>query len=138
MRPDAWSALLTLGKPTSLGLPEVRSMVQACVHARSLSHVRLSAPPWTVAHQAPLPMEYSRQEYWSGLPFAPPGDLPDSGIKPASPAWRGRFSASEPPAKPYSMMMGIYLVLQSKTCFNDYILSEGQVHLLQDQNLPAY
>ena len=41
---------------------------------------------WTVAHQAPLSMGVSRQEYWSGLPFPPPGDLPDPGIEPASPA----------------------------------------------------
>ena len=49
---------------------------------------------WTIAHQAPLFIGFSRQEYWSGLPFPPPGDLPDSGIKPASlmsPALVGRF-----------------------------------------------
>ena len=53
------------------------------VHVRSLSHVSF-ATPWTVAGQAPLSMEFSRQEYWSELPF--PGDLPNPGIKPASPA----------------------------------------------------
>ena len=42
-----------------------------------LSHVRLLAIPWTVAHQAPLPIELSRQEYWNGVPFPSPGDLPD-------------------------------------------------------------
>ena len=42
--------------------------------------------PWTVARQAPLPMEFSRQEYWSGLPFPSPGDLSNSGIEPGSPA----------------------------------------------------
>jgi len=42
--------------------------------------------PWTVAHQAPLSMGFSKQEYWSGLPCCPPGDLPDPGIKPMSPA----------------------------------------------------
>ena len=46
----------------------------------SLSHVQLFVTPWTVAHQAPLSMEFSRQEYWSGLPFSPPGDLPNPGI----------------------------------------------------------
>ena len=45
-----------------------------------------SATPWTVAHQVPLSMEFSRQEYWSGVPFHPPGDLPEPGIKPVSPA----------------------------------------------------
>ena len=44
------------------------------------------ATPWTVARQAPLSMGFSRQEYWSGVPFPPPGDLPDPGIKPRSPA----------------------------------------------------
>ena len=50
-----------------------------------LSHVRLFVIPWTVAHQAPLSMGFPRQEHWSGLPFPPPGDLPDPGIEPASP-----------------------------------------------------
>ena len=48
------------------------------------------AAPWTVARQAPLSVEFSRQEYWSGLPCAPPGDLPDPGIEPTSPALAGR------------------------------------------------
>ena len=51
-----------------------------CVCA--LSHVRLFAIPWTVAHQAPLSMGFFRQEYWSRLPFPSPGDLPDAGIEP--------------------------------------------------------
>ena len=52
----------------------------------SLSRVQLFATPWTVARQAPLSMGFSKQEYWSGLPFPSPGDLPDPGIKPRSPA----------------------------------------------------
>ena len=58
------------------------------------SRVRLCATPWTVAHQAPLSMGFSRQEYWSGLPCPPPGDLPDPGIEPrflTSPALAGEF-----------------------------------------------
>ena len=55
------------------------------MHAKLLSHVRLFSTPWTIAHQAPLSMEAARQEYWSGLPRPPPGHLPDSGIKLASP-----------------------------------------------------
>ena len=50
----------------------------------TLSRVLLSATPWMVARQVPLSMEFSRQEYWPLLPFTPPGDLPDPGIKPAS------------------------------------------------------
>ena len=60
-----------------------------------LSNLMTLATSWTVACQAPLSMEFSRQEYWSGLPFSSPGDLPDLGIKPVSPALRaGRFFTS--------------------------------------------
>ena len=52
---------------------------------KSLSCVRLFATPWTVAYQAPLSMGFSRQDYWSGLRFPSPGDLPNPGIKPGSP-----------------------------------------------------
>ena len=51
-----------------------------------LSCVQLFQTPWTVAHQAPLFMGFSRQEYWSGLPFPSPGDLPNPGVEPGSPA----------------------------------------------------
>ena len=53
---------------------------------KSLSHVRLFATPWTVAYQAPQSVGFSRQEYWSGLPFPSPEDLPHPGIEPGSPA----------------------------------------------------
>ena len=53
--------------------------------ACSVSRVQIFATPWTVAHQAPLSMGFSRQEYWSGLPCSPPGNLPDPGIEPVSP-----------------------------------------------------
>ena len=52
------------------------------------SHVQISAILWTIAHQAPLSMGFSRQEYWGGLPFPPPGDLPDSGSNPGFPHCR--------------------------------------------------
>ena len=60
--------------------------VCACAHARVLSHVQLFVTPWTIAHQAPLSVEFSRQECWSGLLFPSLGDLPDPGIEPASAA----------------------------------------------------
>ena len=69
----------------------------------SLSVMSTLATPWTVAQQAPLPMEFFRQEYWSGLPFPSPGDLPDSGTESASPALSGRFFTTEPPGKPRGM-----------------------------------
>ena len=64
-----------------------------CV-CHALSYVQLFATPWTVAHQAPLSMKFSGQEYWTGLPFSPPGDLLDPGIEPeslVSPALAGGF-----------------------------------------------
>ena len=56
--------------------------------------------PWTAARQAPLSMGFSRQEDWSGLPCPPPGDLPDPGIRPRSPALQADSLSSEPPGKP--------------------------------------
>ena len=66
---------------------------------KSLSRVRLFATPCTVAYQASLSMGFSRQEYWSGLPFPSPGDLPDPGIEPRSPALEADALTSEPPGK---------------------------------------
>ena len=67
---------------------------------KSLSRVRLFATLWTVALQASLSMGCHRQEYWSGLPFPPPGYLPNPQIEPASPASAGGFFTTEPPGKP--------------------------------------
>ena len=67
------------------------------VNVKSLSRVRLFATPWTIAHQAPVSMGSSRQEYWSGLPFPSPGDLPDPGIEPRSPALQADALTSDPP-----------------------------------------
>ena len=68
--------------------------------SKSLSRVRLFMTPWTVTHQAPPTMGFSRQEYWSGLPFPPPGTLPDPGIEPRSPALQADSLPSEPLGKP--------------------------------------
>ena len=65
-----------------------------CLMSQLLSHVWLFVTPWTIVHQSPLPIEFSRQECWSGVPFPTPGDLPEPGIKPmslVSPALAGRF-----------------------------------------------
>ena len=75
--------------------------VVVCVCVCACSVVSDSAAPWTIACLAPLSMEFSRQEYWSGLPFPSPGDLPDLRIEsefPVSPALAGRFFAIEPPS----------------------------------------
>ena len=87
--PTSWilaaSALLN---SSAAGDSEILSFL--CLNAQLLSRVWLFATPWTVAHQASLSIESSRQEYWSGLPFPPPGDLPDLGIEPMSPASPGK------------------------------------------------
>ena len=71
-----------------------------CMHALSLSCVRLFATPWTASHKAPLSMRFSRQEYWIVLSCPPPGDLPNPGIEPRSPALQANSLPSEPPGKP--------------------------------------
>ena len=64
-----------------------------------LCYILLFAIPWTVACQAPLSMGFSRQEYWSGLPCPPPGDLLNPGIEPRSPTLQTGSLPSEPPGK---------------------------------------
>ena len=74
-------------------------MIKQRKKVKLLSRVRLFATPWTVAYQASLSMGFSRQEYWSRLPFPSPGDLPDSGIEPRSLAVEADALTSEPPGK---------------------------------------
>ena len=84
-----------------------RACVCVCIGVWSLSAkwCLTLATPWTVTHQAPLSMGSPRQEYWSRLPFCFPGDLPDPGIEPMSPALTGRFFTTEPPGKPRHVCM---------------------------------
>ena len=75
--------------------------VCVCVRARSVAQsLQLSVTPCTVACRAPLSMGFSKQEYWGGLPFPTPGDLPDRGMELVSPALAGEFFPSEAPGKP--------------------------------------
>ena len=76
-------------------------------------HVRLFETLWTVAHQAPLSMGFSKHEYWSGLPFPPPEDLPDPGIEPMPLALAGRFFITALPGK------------QCSECVVNYFLYKG-------------
>ena len=88
--------------PVSVSLPDSPKgcrVSKACMWM--VSCVQLFVTPWTVACRAPLSMGFSRQEYWSGLPFPPPGDLP-----PASPALAGRFFTTESPGKPVKESRG--------------------------------
>ena len=72
------------------------------VKVKSLSRIRLFVTLWTVAYRAPPSIGFSRQEYWSGLPFPSPEYLPDPGIEPGSPALQADTLTSEPPGKPFS------------------------------------
>ena len=85
----------------------VDKSVSACMLSR-FSPVRLFVIPWTVARQAPLSMEFSRLEYWSGLPGPSPGDLPNSGMGPASliPHWQAGSLPLAPPGKPIDESRG--------------------------------
>ena len=83
---------------------------------QSLSCVQFFVTPWTVACQAALSMEFSRQEYWGGLPFPTPGDLPKPGIETsflASPGLAGGFFTTEPPGKPFEHIGGGWV---TKSC----------------------
>ena len=73
-----------------------------------MCRVQLFVTSWTVANQSPPSMGFSRQEYWNGLPFPSPGDLPDPGIKPGSPTLQADALSSKPPGKPHSILIVFY------------------------------
>ena len=92
------------------------------VKVNSLSRVRLLATPWTVACQAPLSMELSRQEYWTGLPFPSPGDLPNLGTEPTSLSflhWQADSLPLATPGKPWSILQ---VLISNKVNINCYHL----------------
>ena len=98
-----WAAM-----PSSRGSSQPRDQTHALglllLLLTCFSRVQLFTTPWTAAHQAFLSMGFSRQEYWSGLPCPPPGDLPSPGIKsesPAAPAFAGRFFTTERQGSPH-------------------------------------
>ena len=86
------------------------------VKVKSLSRVQLFATLWTVAYQAPLSMEFFRQEYWSGLPFPPSGDLPHPGTELTSPALTGSFFTLDLPGKSYSIDVIVLGKISDITC----------------------
>ena len=92
---------------TETGLEGSFFLVSVCA-SRSVMFVT----PWTVAHQAPLSMGFSRQEYWSGLPFPSPGDLPNPGIKSGSPALQADSLPSEPPWKPLFLVRIMFMAMR--------------------------
>ena len=81
-------------------MPNLLNLYSEVVMCAVCSVVSASAILWTVAHQAPPSVGFSMQEYWSGLPLTPPGDLPNPGVEPVSPALAGRFFTTELPGRP--------------------------------------
>ena len=102
------------GSPPGFPVPEILQarVLEWVTISFSLSHVQLFATPWTVAHQSPLSMEFSRQEYWSGLPFPHPGDLPDPGIKPGSSALQADSLLTELQGKPIFTDIQMFILLK--------------------------
>ena len=102
------SSILSLMCQMPVALPRLWKIKMSPI-ASMFSHIQFSVTLWTVAHQAPLSVGFSRQEYWSGLPFPTPGHLPDAGIEPMSPespALAGRFFIIVPPGKPCQCLLG--------------------------------
>ena len=90
------------------------------IKVKLLSRVRLFVNLWTVARQAPPSMGFSRQEYWNGLPFSSPGDLPNPGIKPTSPALQADALNSEPPILDTCFVSKIYATNVGQRKLNVY------------------
>ena len=100
------------------------------MHAYMLSRfsrVQLFLIPWAVACQAPLSIGFPRQEYWSGLSFSPPGDLPNPGIEPASPALAGGFFTTQPPGSPIQKLDSTKTKIKTQRLLHDQKLMESGV-----------
>ena len=124
------------------GFPSRPSHICLCESEKwkclSLSPVLLFETPWNVACQAPLSMEFSRQEHWSGLPFLSPGDLPHPGIKPRSPALQADSLPSEPPEKLFPVWVHHRNPVRYSVQFSRPVMSESlQPHGQQHTRLPC-
>ena len=87
------------------------------MQVKLLSRVQLLVTPWTAAHQAPPSIGFSRQEYWSGLPFLSPGDLPDPGIEPRFPALQANALPSEPPGLEIAFFFFLFFLMKAQSGF---------------------
>ena len=95
---------------------------------QSLSGVQLSATPRTVTHQSSLSMGFPQQEYWSGLPFPSPGDIPNPGMEPASPALQADSLLSEPPGKSQYVYTEPHNLRDEVLC-TEYLCPSPQIHM---------
>ena len=98
--PSGWSVAAPV--PRFLLVPFQENMMHFLpAIVQSPSYVQFFVSPWTIAHQAPLPMEFSRKKYWSGLPFPSPGDLHNPAIEPTCPALAVGYFTTEPSGKSF-------------------------------------
>ena len=105
-----------------------------CV-CKSLSHVALFVTLWTVACQSPLSMGFSRQEYWSGLPFPSSGDLPNPGTEPWSHTLQADSFLSEPLVKPICMYVCMYVCTYICICTNNFFRLFSIMHYYKRLNI---
>ena len=115
-------------QPTEWEKISADNMTNKGLVVKSLSRIRLFATPWTVAYQAPQSMEFSRQEYWSGLPFPSPGDIPEPGIEPRSPTFQADTLTSEPPGKPDNSKSILIKVWSKLDLFNFSLVIPEHCH----------
>ena len=111
--------------PTAGKLPLCLTVV---VVVQLLSHVQLFCSPWTVAHQTPLSVGFSSEEYWCGLPSLSPGDLSDPGIEPSSPASAGRSVTAEPRRKP--RLTVVVVLIQNRRFAGNICLELNEQHYI--------
>ena len=93
------------------------------VKMKSLNHVQLFTTLWTIAYQVPPSIGFSRQEYWSGLPFPSPGNLPNPGIEPRSPTLQADALTSEPPGKPLDIQYKLLSISLTKSHLLPYTVA---------------
>ena len=127
--------LLMLPQMVETALPELLGVFALCC-CQSLSFVWLFVTPWTVAHQAPPSMGFSRQEYWSGLPFPSPGDLPDPEIELVSPALAGGLFYHE--AKREAILLSTPISIHSHLTIGHNIKVSKCFYLLSAVNFICY
>ena len=128
--PKDWGLSL-LNPGLQITLPSVFVMAYELGYIQSETKVLVTqscllVTPWTVAHHAPLSMEFSRQEYWSWLPFPSPGDLPDPGIEPGSPALKADSLPTEPPGKTLPFSFSKCAIKGTKACLAARSLSSTE------------